>query len=69
MVDFPIDIFIRDLSVGQDFWKFELSYIPFLSDSDQKSMIDHFLLIGWKTVNFFSIMEFQSSIFDHLILE
>ncbi len=32
----------------------------FRSDSDQKSMIDYFRLIGWKTIDFFSIMEFRS---------
>ncbi len=40
------------------------------SDSDQKSIIDHFRLIGPKTIDFFfSITEFQSSIFDHSIFE
>ncbi len=30
------------------------------SDSDQKSMIDYFRLIGWKTIYFFSIIDFRS---------
>ncbi len=38
-------------------------------DSDQKSIIDHFRLIGPKTIVFFSIVEFRSLIFDHSTFE
>ncbi len=34
---------------------------PIINDSDQKSMIDHFRLIGWKTIDFF----FRSWNFDN----
>ncbi len=46
-----------------------LTSAPESSDSSQKSTIDNFRLIGWKTIDFFSIMEFRPSIFDHSILE
>ncbi len=41
-----------------------------ISDSDQKLIIDHFQwLISIKTIDFFSIVEFQSSIYDNSFFE